>query len=308
MIQSIRNQVGAHGPRVEIGIGDDAAVVASPRGKLLLCSDAMVEGVHFDLAYASPEDIGHKALACALSDIAAMNGRPLYALFSLAIPQESKFLDGFYRGATALARELGVDIVGGDLSKSKSGIFIDVMCVGESSAPRARTGAKAGDLLAVSGFPGASAAGLQALRARIDAAPELRAAHLRPRPRFDLLPVLSEACTAMIDVSDGLASEIHHLARESNVGFELDSTLIPLHPQVRELAQRLQADPLDWALGGGEDYELLVTLDPTKVARVPPGFTTIGRAISAERGVTINMADGRIEPLPRSGYNHFASS
>jgi len=155
----------------------------------------MVEGVHFDLAFASAFDLGHKALASCLSDIAAMNGMPLYAVISLALPPSlgEEFLREFYQGATQLARVFGVDIVGGDLSSSKNGIFVDVACIGETSEPLTRRGARPGDILAVSGFPGSAAAGLYAFQnLAIESRPsDLCRSHLRPMPRFDLLPALS---------------------------------------------------------------------------------------------------------------------
>lgn len=319
-IQKIKKQVGPPSSRVHLGIGDDAAIVESPQGKLLLCTDAMVEGVHFDLAYCSAADLGHKALASCLSDIAAMNGEPLYALFTLAIPinASSHFLDEFYSGATALAHQCNVDIVGGDLSSSPQTIFIDTVCVGHTEAQITRAGAKPGDWLAVSGNPGASAAGLAGLRQlpRNEVPEALACAHLRPRPRFDLLKNLAPVCTSLIDISDGISSEVHHLARASNVGIQIEASRMPISPQTFAFALTQTSNPstafawaLDCALNGGEDYELLATLDPAKVETAggpPPGFTIIGQVIQS--GMNIINKDGTMIPLQPAGFNHFASS
>ena len=323
LIEALKKNLGNPSPRVDIGIGDDAAAVVMPKeSRLLLCTDALVEGVHFDLAFATPEDLGHKALASALSDLAAMNAHPLHALISLAIDDRANgsfiktFLEDFYRSAGTLARQFDLDIVGGDLAKSKHGIFIDVACVGASDAPVTRGGARPGDWLAVSGTPGASAAGLYALqnlpRAEVNA--ELARAHLRPMPRFDLLVALNSRpglCTSLIDISDGVSSEAHHLAEASRVGFEIEAKRLPLHPQARLLAERQQQNAVKWCLSGGEDYELLATLDPKRVDELggpPAGFTIIGRAQAFESGVILIDEHDLRRPLEPTGHNHFASS
>jgi thiamine-monophosphate kinase len=315
LIHTIAMTVGTPGHRVELGIGDDAAVLKVPNGKMLFCSDAMVEDIHFDLKFTSPGDLGHKALASCLSDIAAMNGTPLYAVISVALsPSHGKeFLREFYQGAMQLAHACQIDIVGGDLSSSLKGIFIDVACVGETSQPLTRKGARPGDLLAVSGFPGSSAAGLYALQYLRDheRPEELCRRHLRPMPRFDLLPGLSTRnCTSLIDVSDGLSSEIHHLAKESNVGFAIEREKIPLAKHSIDLAAKVKMDPLTWAMNGGEDYELLATFAPTK--GIPAsGWTVIGAAVpldqldQLDQRVTLRNPDGSGTVLEARGYRHF---
>ncbi len=319
LIDIIKNHVKNTGERVHIGIGDDAASLAPPTQKrLLFSSDAMVEGVHFDLNFATPEDVGHKAVAAALSDIAAMNGRPLYLVISLALTSDhpQSFVDGFYRAASELARTHDCEIVGGDLVRSQKGIFIDIACIGESNHPVARSGARPGDWLAVSGNPGASAAGFYALktRPREQVAPELIRAHLRPQPRFDLLAVLNAQpglCTSLTDISDGLSSEIHHLADHSGVGFVIEQKRLPFHPEALDLAQRDNRDALAWCLSGGEDYELLATLDSSLVPdpqSPPAGFTIIGRAVPKEDGIAIADDQDQRHPLSNSGFDHFASS
>ncbi|MEK7355986.1 MAG: thiamine-phosphate kinase, partial [Bdellovibrionota bacterium] len=271
----------------------------------VLCSDLMIEGVHFDLAFATPEDVGHKALAACLSDVAAMNGRAVAILVSLAVPSIASrdFVEGFYRGAREAAAAHGCDVVGGDLSSSPSGIFVDVACFGETDHAIRRSGAKAGDLVAVSGPLGASAAGLHALKSDLETTAALRRAHLRPRPRLDLVGTsdFAIACTSLIDVSDGLSSELDHLANASNVGFAIDAAKIPLHADAIELVGYERA--FAWALAGGEDYELLATFLPS--AALPSGFSVIG--VVTSEGLTLVQPDGSRIPIVPRGYEHFTT-
>ena len=315
-IKQIRDILGRPSSRVKVGIGDDTAVLLPLQAQPLFCSDLMIEGVHFDLRFASPQDVGFKALTSCLSDLAAMNGRPHSAVISLALPFQHRdsFIGPFYEGLNDAALKYSCDIVGGDLSSSPGPIFIDVACLGQSEKPILRSGAREGDILAVSGHPGASAAGLRLLQNSIDIEgagvhfEKLAHAHLRPVPRFDLLsPTLNDSCTSLIDISDGLASEIGHIARASNVDFEIRSGQIPLHPEALGFAGREQA--LTWALHGGEDYELLATFTPGHM--LPPGFTAIGQALPAvEKGgaLTLVEPDGTRRKIPTSGFDHFHRS
>jgi thiamine-monophosphate kinase len=290
--------------RIEVGIGDDAAVLKPSRARPLLCSDLMVEGVHFDLSFATAEDVGYKSIASCLSDIAAMNGRAVAAVVSIALPksQTPDFIDGFYRGARAIAELTECDIVGGDLSVSPDRIFVDVACYGETDQPILRSGASPGDVVAVSGHPGASAAGLHALMSNAVVDPTLRSAHLRPRPRFDLVATTDFAisCTSLIDISDGLASELAHLAKSSGVGIEIEAAKVPLHPDAVKLGGETRA--LEWALHGGEDYELVATF--LQGAKIPKGFTVIGTV--TRENLTMVQPDGTRTVLEPRGYDHFA--
>jgi thiamine-monophosphate kinase len=310
-IDRLSKIIGSPSDRVLIGIGDDTAVTRPPQNKLLLCTDAMVEGVHFDLTFCTPEELGHKSLAAAMSDIAAMNGEPLYALFSLALPPSlaDLFLDEFYKGARSLAGHIGIDIVGGDLTASRHDLFIDVTGIGHAANPVTRSGAKPGDAVLVSGFPGASAAGLYSLKkvGRDKTPAALLKAHLLPMPRFDLLKPLSTACTSLIDISDGLSSELHHLAKASHVGFEIHSENFPIHEDIVKTANSDQAT--QWALLGGEDYELLATVDHAWIEThgVPKGFTVIGRVVEPEKGLSLWRKNGLSQPLVASGFDHFAN-
>ncbi len=317
LTERIRRATARPVARVRVGIGDDAAVCESPQAPLLLCSDAMVEGTHFRLDWCRPEDLGHKALAACLSDIAAMRGRPLYALVSLALRPDlpADFIDRFYMGLETLAARLDVAVVGGDLARADHQVFVDIALAGAADAPATRSGARPGDLLLVSGTLGSARAGLVALEgAERNPPAELLDAHLRPEPRFDVARALDAPglVTAMIDVSDGLAADVRRLARASACGFIIEETAIPIATAARDFASARGIDPLDWAWSGGEDYQLLVAVDPdawSEQAAARPELkrllTPVGRATAAEAGVQRVKSDGTREDAPDSGWDHF---
>ena len=315
-IELIRSIVQTDDPRVLVGIGDDAAVCAPSNLPLLLCNDAMVENRHFRLDWISPSDLGHKALAATLSDIAAMNGRPLHAIIALGIRADmpDTFVRDFYTGMQALAASYQVTIVGGDLVSTTNEVFIDVTVVGQTSQPALRSGARPGDRLFVTGYPGLSAAGLAALEADAKQFSEAIESHLRPRPRFDVLPLLNSPglLTSMIDISDGLSSEIYHLSEKSGCGFELDETAVPIHPEMQRLAMIQNKSALDWAWGGGEDYQLLFTIasdrlkaEPALKTKLASIATEIGQAVEDQTVRVKRNANGKTETLPKAGWNHF---
>lgn len=246
--------------RVLLGIGDDAAVTEPPKGKLLSTVDMLVEGIHFDLGYTEPRELGHKALAVNLSDIAAMGGRPLYALVSLGLraEAEAEFVELVYEGMRELALKYGVDIVGGNIVESPERLLVDVVLLGEPSGKIfERKGARVGDVVAVTGPLGSSAAGLHWLRALGNKAreiwPESCRAHLLPEPRLFEAEVLAggRTVTAGIDISDGLGSELHHLARQSGVGFSIDELRLPISEETKRGARETGLGHLGWALYGG---------------------------------------------------------
>lgn len=292
--------------QTRVGIGDDAAVLEDGS---LFCSDCLVEGVHFDLALMPIQDVAYKAVAACLSDIAAMNGRPRAVTISLAIPKEKateKFITQFYKGVEKLQQLIAFDVAGGDLSSSPGPIFIDVAAIGTSAHPILRSGAKPGDVLAVTGHPGASAAGLFAMqnwKTIKEISGVLMHAHATPKPRFDVeLDPLT--CHALIDISDGLASEAHHIARASQVAIELKAAKIPLHERAVALAKKTGQDALAWALYGGEDYELLGAFAPDQP--LPQGFTAVGLVLEGPPSVTLVKPDGERETLAPRGFDHFA--
>lgn len=320
-ISRIRKIVGRTSSKTLTGIGDDAAILKSPSKKLVATTDGMVEGVHFDLGYTTATELGHKALAMNLSDIAAMGGRPLYALVSLGLTQEihESFVDEMYGGLVSLARKHKVDIVGGNVMQSPNFLMLDITVLGECSKPWLRSGAKVGDVLAVTGKLGTSAAGLNILKklGRKEAnelGGALIRSHLLPTPRVQeaLLLEKTGAVTSAIDISDGLASEVHHLCAASAVGMLVDFESLPRDPVTQIAAERLGAQASPWVLYGGEDYELLVTIKKslwTKAERalLKSGtlLTPIGEVRPRKEGIKLKLPTGEVTSLENRGWNHF---
>ncbi|MDX6271724.1 MAG: thiamine-monophosphate kinase [Acidobacteriota bacterium] len=319
-----------------LGIGDDAAVLRG-RGGLdsVVTADLLVEDVDFRRT-ASPHDVGYKALAVSLSDIAAMGARPRWTLLSLGLPRDihdSPYAAGLYEGFLSAAREFGVTLIGGDVSRMPERIVIDSIVIGEVRRGRAvlRAGARAGDHIYVTGALGGAAAGLKLLehagslrtpaaRGRaLSGLAELVRRQTRPAPRVACGALLGERrlASAMIDLSDGLSSDLAHLCERSGVGALMEAARIPLDPLLRRahavnsnrLTRALTSDALDLALNGGEDFELLFTVRPRVAARLPRRLggvrlTRIGEVREAREGVKISRG-GRVEALPPSGFNHF---
>ena len=318
------------------GIGDDAAVFKSSTGKdVLVSTDLLVEDIDFRRDTTRPDLLGHKALAVSLSDMAAMGARPRWGLISIGVPNEvwnSEFLDGFYSGFLELAARYGVTLIGGDVSRTPDKIVIDSILVGESLTAGAvfRAGAQPGDQIFVTGFLGDAAAGLRLIErgARLptkgaqpaQADPESSEHHqleyllrrqLQPEPRvgWGLLLGEQQLATAMIDISDGLSSDLNHLCAESKVGALIDASQIPIDPLVTELTGRRALDPLMLALHGGEDFELLFTVKPEMVGILPKRVdgvsrTRIGEITEATNGVLISEGS-RTWNLESGGWQHF---
>lgn len=288
-------------------IGDDAAVVPGPAGSLLLTADAAVAGVHADLGLVGLDDLGWKALAAAVSDVAAMGGRPGYALVTVSGPLGNVDLELLYDGLVAAGGACGCAIVGGDLTASPN-LVVSVAVIGDGDEaafdgrpPVLRSGAAPGDILFVTGALGAAAAGLVALQAgRVGEAPDLEQAHRRPRPRLaEGAAARRLGATAMIDLSDGLAADVCHLADASGVGVVIE------HVPVAVGVARMVDNPEATALGGGEDYELLFSApDPEKVE---DGFSLSGLAAPLRVGrCTAETSERRLRdaPLPALGWEH----
>jgi thiamine-monophosphate kinase len=325
LVRAIRTLTGTAGAAsgVRVGIGDDCAVLEPrPGAALLATTDLLLEDVHFRRRWAEPADIGWKSVAVNLSDIAAMGGRPRWALVALACPQGTSpdEIEAFYEGALALARSHTVAIVGGDTSASPGGWMINVTLIGDAITPRLRSTARVGDAVAVTGSIGRSAAGL-ALLERDTAPPGVDAtdlaavtgAHLRPRPRVNEGQWLGEAdgVTAMMDLSDGLGLDLPRLVGESGVGATIDVDRLPIDDATRAVGGALGADPTAWATGGGEDYELLLTCAPEALERLQRGLaeacgtrlTPIGEIVA---GRSVRWVAGGREVAVARGYEHFA--
>jgi len=324
LVRAIR-ALAAGGARsgVRVGIGDDCAVLEpEPGAALLATTDLLLEDVHFRRRWAEPADIGWKSLAVNISDIAAMGGRPRWALVALACPEGTGVGDivAFYEGALALARTHDVAIVGGDTSSSPAGWLINVTVLGQAVAPCLRSTARPGDVVAVTGALGRSAAGLAVLER--DRAPagisatdvaQVTAAHLRPRPRVSEGQWLAAAggVTAMMDLSDGLGIDLPRLVGESRAGALVDVERLPVDDATRAVARGLGVDPLAWATGGGEDYELLLTCERAAFERLQRGLAETGTRLTAIGEVTPDApavrwsARGREVAVAR-GFEHFA--
>jgi thiamine-monophosphate kinase len=312
---------------VAVGIGDDAAVIQSQAGKdLIVSTDLLVEDVDFRRTSTTPTLLGRKALAVSLSDIAAMGARPRWALTSIGVPEniwETNFVNDFYEGLLGLAAQYDVQLIGGDTSSAPEQIVVDSIVMGECATGSAikRAGAKPGDQIFVTGYLGGAAAGLRLIERGAhlpgEASEDLHLIdhvmlrQLRPEPRVGWGIVLGQerVATAMIDISDGLSSDLHHLCSESGVGALIDSSLLPIDPKVIDLCGRRALDPLQLALHGGEDFELLFTVAPNNVARLPRrvdgvSITRVGEIKDASEGIKISEGS-RVWELEPGGWTHF---
>lgn len=332
-IRTVARRFARPAPRLVRGIGDDAAVVAPTAGTWwCLTTDLLAEGIHFDLTTVSPESIGYRAAVANLSDIAAMGAIPRYLLISLAAPNTlmSEQIDRLYDGLMAACRPHQVSLIGGDTSASKAGLFISITLVGTTKARRAlfRHGARVGDLVYVTGTLGDSLAGLQLLTRsrRSRSVPQHRARqrrsyrdvlvhrHLRPTARLAEGRWLNEArlATAAIDLSDGLSGDLRHVCEQSRVGAEILLDKIPISPACRSYAESRRLEPYQLALAGGEDYELLFTVPPSKQSTLEHqararGFriTCIGTIRPRRSGIRMRDGDGSLRPIPPTSYEHF---
>jgi len=329
LISALKQRYGTTNRRLVRGIGDDAAVIASsPNRHYLFTTDLLAEGIHFNCRTAAFADIGFRAAAANLSDIAAMGGTPEYLLVSLAIPRvaTSRQVEHLYDGMMAACRAHRVRLIGGDTSASKGGWFVNIVLIGsaESGSILLRNGARVGDDLYVTGTLGDSRAGLQILERPRGAtqARSLKAAHRRFLVRRHLRPTarvregrwLAEACwaTSAIDLSDGLSGDLPHLCAESRVGAVIERSALPISPACRQYAETYGQDAEALALAGGEDYELLFTVPARHRIRFQRAsvqrrfrMTRVGRITPAREGLRMTLPDGRQRPLSSSGYEHF---
>jgi thiamine-monophosphate kinase len=306
--------------RVLLGIGDDAAVWQPARSqRSVISSDALIEGVHFSREWMSPEQIGWRAMAANLSDLAAMGARPRLGTVALGVPPAwlPEALLQCYGGMVRCGRAYGLAIAGGDLVRAPV-LTIAITVVGEVRATHCKTraGARAGDVFAVTGALGASRAGLDVARGavRIDEqlAAAALAAHRTPEPRIAMGRWLgaSRHVHAMMDCSDGLSTDLARMARASGVGARLER--VPVASAAAAAASALGVDPIAYALAGGEDFELLVAVEPRAFAHLARRFRIrfgrtlepLGEAWADERVVMVNQ--GREEPIPSTGWDHFS--
>lgn len=313
-INWLRRRTARRAPGLNLGIGDDAALVEiSPKRELILTTDMSIEGVHFTPDLHPPQAVGHRALARSLSDIAAMGGTPRYVLISLGISKGTnrRWTEGFLQGLLALARRFKVAVIGGDTAIAPGPTAIDVVVAGELPRGQAvlRSGARPGNKIFVSGRLGMAALGLRLLPSRTRRPKPAQAAairaHLFPEPQCALGRFLSEhgLATALMDLSDGLSIDLQRLCVASGVGACVFADRIPTPP----FPDRARAMAL--ALHGGEDYQLLFTVAATKASQIPGRFgkvplTCIGKTC-VQRGIHIISPKGKMQPLEPKGYDHF---
>jgi thiamine-monophosphate kinase len=308
----IRNIKSKYGLR---HLGDDCAVLpGDSQTDLVLTADLLVEDIDFRLDWASPDALGHKALAVSLSDIAAMGGTPEWSMLSLGIPErnwQGNFLDKFYSGWFKLADKHNVKLVGGDVSRSPDKFVVDSIVGGSVRRHAAvfRTGAKPGDSIFVTGSLGGAAGGLSILEAGNDARTggqkkrSLIDRQLRPTPRIEIGKYLARygLATSMIDISDGLAADLHHLCDASSVGARIDADKIPVDKNLSSIKKQT----LDFALGGGEDFELLFT--STKKIISGTKWASISRIgeITSDTGIVELVKNNSLIKVARMGFRHF---
>lgn len=314
-------------PSTLLGIGDDAAIIKMGNKNMLISTDLLVEGIHFDPAYTPMKHLGYKAIIVNLSDICAMNGRPTQVTVSIAL--SSKYtveaLEELYEGIALACKLYHVDLVGGDTTSSTKGLVISVTAIGTADSDKIvkRSTAKPGDIICVSGDLGAAYLGLQIMEREKqlyldnpNTKPDLEnqeyliKRQLKPEARQDMIDYFENAKlipTSMIDISDGLASELFHICTQSSVGAFIEEAKIPLHPDTEAGALNFNMDPITCALNGGEDYELLFTVDPSDLEKIRflPDIFIIGEIVSKEDGITIHTSGGNIHPLKAQGWNHF---
>lgn len=321
-IERIANLGSIRSEGVIKGIGDDCAVIGlNDRECLLVTTDLLVERVHFMKDWAPPDALGEKALAVNLSDIAACGGTPRDAFLSLAIPEdvEVEWLDGFYSGIMRLARAHQVNLLGGDTTGSKTDLVINLAVTGLVAREELllRNTAKADDIIALTGPTGKSAAGLSILINSLELpdpiAQPLIQSHLSPRPHVKegRLLASSRGCSAAIDVSDGLASDLAHICQESGLGALIYEKDIPVEDGLIQAAHKAGLDPMDWVLNGGEDYVLLVALNPQMPLIIMQrarenGFDLIPIGKFVDTGkIQMVTSGGTLEDVRPKGWDHF---
>ena len=320
-IDELLKREGVQAPGVSLGIGDDtASFKARPGYEVLVTCDCVVEGRHFLSRHISAMNLGRRSMMLNISDIGAMGGHPLYALISLGLKNETlvKDIENLYRGFLFELNPFGASIIGGNLTKSGDGIFIDITLIGEVEEGRAvrRSGATPGDVILVTGYPGHSVAGLQLLLQSLASEDHpLVRAYNNPshRAREGRAVALTGCATAMIDTSDGFLGDLGHICEESKVGALLVQEKFPVSPDLREAANTLKQAPHEIFLRDSDDYQLIITCRPKDVERVRSAIaltyegpvTEVGQVRPPEEGLRVLLADGSEQTFLAKGWDHF---
>jgi len=327
LIDHIRQQVTIRHATSLKGIGDDAAIISAGEESLVVSTDMLLEGVHFDLSYMPLQHLGYKSVAVNVSDIAAMNAKPEQIVISLGISNRFSLeaVDALYEGIRAACNSYNVDLVGGDTSSSVSGLIISITAIGRVSKDKVvqRSGAKVNDIICVTGDLGAAYVGLQVLErekqvflTNPEMQPDLEkyeylvGRQLKPEARMDIIHDLAERnCvpTSMIDISDGLASELLHLSKNSKLGVKIFEDKVPIDHDTFETAIEFKIDPITCVLNGGEDYELLFTISPSDYEKIKnhPDIHFIGHMHdNVNQNVMITKQE-TVVPITAQGWNHF---
>lgn len=327
LIDRITKSFVSHNDSSRIGVGDDAAVLDCGKDYMLLSTDMLVEGVHFDLSYMPIQHLGYKSISINVSDIAAMNGIPQQIVVSLGISNRFSVeaVEMLYKGMEAACKDFKVDLVGGDTASSPSGLVISVSITGkvEKEKVALRSKVEKGDIICATGDLGGAFIGLQVLErekqvflANPDMQPDLQkypyiaGRQLKPKARMDIIYELAEMNLkpkAMIDISDGLASELFHLAKQSGVGFFIYEDKLPIDKQTYDTAVEFNLDPITAALNGGEDYELLFSIgqDDYEKLKNHPDIHFIGYAAEKEKGINLVTKNQNVVPVKAQGWDHF---
>jgi thiamine-monophosphate kinase len=328
LIERIKNASVLRNPATIKGIGDDAAVIKKDEKQVLLIStDTLTEGIHFDLTYVPLKHLGYKSVVVNLSDIAAMNGIPEQITVSLACSNRFSVeaIEELYQGILLACEKYNVDLVGGDTTTSRAGLILGITVVGSVDKDKVvyRSGGKANDIICISGDIGGAYMGLQVLErekqsflSNPDMQPELEEKdyivqrQLKPEARVDIVKELATMeilPTSMIDISDGLASEIMHLCKASGTGADLFEEKFPIDEMTYEVAREFDLDPLTVMMNGGEDYELLFTIKQTDFEKLKnhPNITPIGYLREASSGINIITKAGNSFPVKAQGWKHF---
>lgn len=329
LIDRLTEQVKLKNPSTRLGVGDDAALIDNGDLLTVVTTDMLIEGIHFDLMYTPLKHLGYKAVIANLSDVYAMNAKPMQITVSLGVSNRFSVeaLEAFYEGVYRACEVYGVDLVGGDTSSSNKGFIISITAIGQVARDKyvTRSGAKPGDVICVTGELGGAYIGLQLMEREKQVFlsqnnPEFKVdfedqkyvvgRQLLPEARKDIIEFFEQndiLPTAMMDISDGLASELFHIGKMSGVGAYIEEEEVPIHVDTQQMAIKFNMDPITAALSGGEDYELLFTIHPDQVEklRFQADISFIGQIVEKKDGIKLHAGSGKIHDIKAQGWQHF---